>query len=78
MCRCIGGGAFGEVYLCRWHGTEVAVKTLSPSVITSCSADSISLTPCADAVAELMQEAGMLASLHHPNIVSGRELDGVC
>jgi serine/threonine protein kinase len=64
--RYLGGGAFGEVYLCRWHGVEVAVKSLSPSLISNdCSG-----TPCADACADLLKEAAVLASLHHPNIVS--------
>jgi serine/threonine protein kinase len=64
--RYLGGGAFGEVYLCRWHGVEVAVKSLSPSLISN---DSTGM-PCADACADLLKEAAVLASLHHPNIVS--------
>jgi serine/threonine protein kinase len=54
------------VYLCRWHGVEVAVKSLSPSLISNDSSG----TPCADACADLLKEAAVLASLHHPNIVS--------
>jgi serine/threonine protein kinase len=64
--RYLGGGAFGEVYLCRWHGVEVAVKSLSPSLISNDSSGA----PCADACADLLKEAAVLASLHHPNIVS--------
>eukprot|EP00882_Tetradesmus_deserticola_P016061 GHRQ01017133.1.p1 GENE.GHRQ01017133.1~~GHRQ01017133.1.p1 ORF type:complete len:500 (+),score=232.61 GHRQ01017133.1:124-1500(+) len=64
--RYLGGGAFGDVYLCRWHGVEVAVKSLSPSLIAGDSSGN----PCADACADLLREAAVLASLHHPNIVS--------
>lgn len=56
------------MYLARWYGTDVAVKCLSPSLLSA--GRSTSGSACADAVAELMKEASMLACLHHPNIVS--------
>jgi serine/threonine protein kinase len=31
--RFLGSGGYGEVYLCRWHHVEVAVKCLHPSVL---------------------------------------------
>jgi hypothetical protein len=65
--RLLGGGAFGEVYLARWAGTEVAVKCLSRLLLIS--RGSSGKTP-ALAMSELLQEASLLASLHHPNIVS--------
>lgn len=69
--RCIGGGAFGEVYVAKWHGTEVAVKCLAPSLLAPSNASSgSSSTPGHKAAADLMREAAMLAKMHHPNIVS--------
>jgi len=50
----IGGGNFGEVYYGRWNGTtEVALKQLKAS----------------EHFEEFVQEASMLQSLNHPNIV---------
>ena len=65
--RMLGGGAFGEVFLCKWHGSDVAVKCLSPSLIMGSGSR---CAPCAEAVAELLREAGTLAALRHPNIVA--------
>jgi len=31
--RLLGIGGFGEVYLCRWHSCDVAVKCLNPSLL---------------------------------------------
>jgi len=50
----IGGGNFGEVYYGKWNGTtEVALKQLKAS----------------EHFEEFVQEASMLQSLNHPNIV---------
>jgi len=38
MLRFLGSGGFGEVYLCRWHSCEVAVKCLNPSVLLQAEA----------------------------------------
>eukprot|EP00879_Flechtneria_rotunda_P030968 GHRR01033749.1.p2 GENE.GHRR01033749.1~~GHRR01033749.1.p2 ORF type:complete len:166 (-),score=58.74 GHRR01033749.1:11-508(-) len=68
--RFIGGGAFGEVYLARWHGTEVAVKALSPSLLAGNRSNKSGGSMSSDAAAELLREASVLAGLHHPNIVA--------
>jgi serine/threonine protein kinase len=31
--RLLGTGGFGEVYLCRWHSCDVAVKCLNPNLL---------------------------------------------
>jgi hypothetical protein len=50
----IGGGNFGEVYYGKWNGTtEVALKQLKAN----------------EHFEEFVQEAAMLQSLNHPNIV---------
>jgi serine/threonine protein kinase len=68
-CRFIASGAFGDVFLARWHGTEVAVKCLSSNLLAGNSEGGSSAAGSA-AAADLMQEASMLAALHHPNIVA--------
>jgi serine/threonine protein kinase len=68
-CRYIGGGAFGEVYLCKWHGTDVAIKCLSPSLLASNSSSSSSKS-AAGAAAELLQEAATMAAMRHPHVMS--------
>ncbi|WIA07913.1 hypothetical protein OEZ85_007392 [Tetradesmus obliquus] len=67
--RFIASGAFGDVFLARWHGTEVAVKCLSSNLLAGSSEGGSSAAGSA-AAADLMQEASMLAALHHPNIVA--------
>ncbi|WIA09456.1 hypothetical protein OEZ85_008857 [Tetradesmus obliquus] len=68
--RYVGGGAFGEVYLCKWHGTDVAVKCLSPSLLASSSSSSSSSRRAAAPAAELLQEAATMASMRHPHVMS--------
>lgn len=31
--RFLGAGGYGEVYLCKWHACDVAVKSLSPALL---------------------------------------------
>lgn len=33
--RFLGAGGYGEVYLCKWHACDVAVKSLSPALLTA-------------------------------------------
>ncbi|KAF6257503.1 kinase-like domain-containing protein [Scenedesmus sp. NREL 46B-D3] len=72
--RFIGGGAFGEVYLCKWNGTDVAVKCLSPSLLaSSCGSSgsrSSSSSYAAGPAAELLKEAATMAAMHHPHVMS--------
>jgi serine/threonine protein kinase len=68
--RFIASGAFGDVFLARWHGTEVAVKCLSSNLLVGSGEEGGSSAAGSAAAADLMQEASMLAALHHPNIVA--------
>lgn len=54
-----------QVYLGRWHSSEVAIKCLNPSLFFSGSDGSASNA----AMADLLREADLLASLRHPNVV---------
>ncbi|XP_058083666.1 serine/threonine-protein kinase VIK-like [Magnolia sinica] len=54
----IGEGSFGEVYLVKWRGTEVAAKTIRSSVASNLRVKSI-----------FMKELAMWQWLRHPNIV---------
>ncbi|KAL6323172.1 hypothetical protein AAG906_027451 [Vitis piasezkii] len=52
----IGEGAYGEVYLVKWRGTEVAAKTIRSSIAS-------------DPREYLLRELGLWQKLRHPNIV---------
>jgi len=75
----IGEGSFGKVYLATWNETPVAVKML---VDESTALDQLGRpgpAPVRDAssplLAKLREEAGLMASLRHPNIV---QFMGLC
>ncbi|XP_022864138.1 integrin-linked protein kinase 1-like [Olea europaea var. sylvestris] len=54
----IGEGAYGEVYLVRWRGTEVAAKTIRSSIASN------------QMVKEnFLKELALWQKLRHPNIV---------
>ena len=59
------GGCRVQVYLGKWHSSEVAIKCLNPSLFFSGSDGSASKA----AMADLLREADLLASLRHPNVV---------
>lgn len=67
--RMLGSGGFGEVYLARWHSSEVAVKCLNPSLLIQDHYGSGGLVVSQEVVAELLKEANTLAGLRHPNVV---------
>ncbi|XP_068646389.1 serine/threonine-protein kinase 12-like [Aristolochia californica] len=54
----IGEGSFGEVYLVKWRGTEVAAKTIRSSIASN---DRVKKS--------FMKELEMWQRLRHPNIV---------
>lgn len=67
-----------QVYLALWSGTPAAVKILLLGAETSDAAavaTAQQLVLSSPALAKLKDEAGLLASLRHPNIVS---FYGVC
>lgn len=70
MIQPIGKGSFGRVYLARWHETPVACKILiDKEVMASMGPEKAMSLPSA-LLAKLDEEAGLLASLRYPNIVS--------
>uniref|UniRef100_A0A061R4G4 Kinase superfamily protein with octicosapeptide phox bem1p isoform 1 n=2 Tax=Tetraselmis sp. GSL018 TaxID=582737 RepID=A0A061R4G4_9CHLO len=65
--KLLGAGGYGEVYLGKWRdATDVAVKCLSVALI---AAGGDLNDPSSQHVSELIEEARMLFSLRHPNIV---------
>mmetsp|Transcript_25013 Transcript_25013/g.69803 ORF Transcript_25013/g.69803 Transcript_25013/m.69803 type:complete len:640 (+) Transcript_25013:358-2277(+) len=65
--KLLGSGGYGEVYLGKWRdATDVAVKCLSPSLLSP-DGDGGMMDP--NHVIDLIDEAGMLFSLRHPNVV---------
>jgi serine/threonine protein kinase len=68
--RPIGSGSFGSVFAAMWQETPVAVKML----IDGRAAPDVAVQDGTIA-ADLQKEAGLMASLRHPNIV---QFLGVC
>ncbi|CAN1793309.1 Integrin-linked protein kinase 1 [Linum perenne] len=54
----VNQGTFGEVYLVKWRGTEVAAKTIRSSIASNPSVKST-----------FIKELGLWQKLRHPNIV---------
>jgi hypothetical protein len=75
--RRIGEGSFGKVYVATYHETQVAVKVLvDETTALDRGADAAALRNLSSPVmAALAQEAGLMASLRHPNIV---QFMGMC
>eukprot|EP00887_Chlorella_sp_A99_P002040 scaffold18.g2040.t1 len=65
----IGEGSFGKVYRAVWQGTPVAVKVLMAGGSGGGDyASSLTLRP--EMLRRLEEEAGLMASMRHPNVVS--------
>ncbi|KAM7275981.1 hypothetical protein ACFE04_017847 [Oxalis oulophora] len=60
MCQAIliGEGAYGEIYLVKWRGTEVAAKTIRSSIASNQKVKN-----------SFLKELGLWQRLRHPNIV---------
>ncbi|XP_050369694.1 integrin-linked protein kinase 1-like isoform X1 [Argentina anserina] len=54
----IGEGAYGEIYLVKWRGTEVAAKTIRPSIASKPTVKDL-----------FLKELALWQRLRHPNIV---------
>ena len=70
-----------QVYFASWHETPVAVKILlggGGGSITSGAEAAQALQLSKGVAAKLEGEAGLMAALRHPNIVSFRERAGRC
>ncbi|KAL4855412.1 Importin-5 [Chlorella vulgaris] len=81
MLKPIGEGAFGRVFLARWHQIIVACKVLIDRDAVHREArgeaeeEGGALTLPAELEAKLEEEAALMAMLRHPNVVS---FYGVC
>eukprot|EP01088_Endostelium_zonatum_P015504 TRINITY_DN3836_c0_g1_i1.p1 TRINITY_DN3836_c0_g1~~TRINITY_DN3836_c0_g1_i1.p1 ORF type:complete len:678 (-),score=150.23 TRINITY_DN3836_c0_g1_i1:6-2039(-) len=65
--RRIGRGSYGDVFLGRWHGTNVAVKKLPAQILNTHS--SLSDEEKEEWFADFQREATIMRSLRHPNIL---------
>jgi serine/threonine protein kinase len=64
----LGTGSFGTVYLAKWKGREVAVKTLQLPASASATASALSNTCTRERMA--VQEAAVSTTMVHSNIVA--------
>ncbi|KAK9835331.1 hypothetical protein WJX81_003108 [Elliptochloris bilobata] len=64
LVKFLGSGGYGEVYLGKWHSSEVAVKCLNPSLFFVAGDPNSNV-----AILDLLREADLLGSLRHPNVV---------
>jgi serine/threonine protein kinase len=69
--RQIGEGSFGKVYLAKWRETTVAVKVLSNTGMSSSMEEDEAYQAQNNTMLleGLEKEAGLMASLRHPNVV---------
>lgn len=66
----VGEGSFGKVYLARWNETPVALKVLVDREAVSAVGPDQALALPSGVLSKLDEEAGLLASLRHPNCVN--------
>lgn len=65
----IGSAAFGDVFLARLWGQDVAVKRLFSSPTLFASPASLPTEPAPSLIVDFMREVGILRNLRHPNIL---------
>ncbi|XP_066375742.1 uncharacterized protein [Miscanthus floridulus] len=70
--RELGSGTFGTVYHGKWRGSDVAIKRINDRYFAGKASEQERMRT------DFWNEAGKLASLHHPNVVAfyGVVLDG--
>ncbi|GJN00754.1 hypothetical protein PR202_ga17959 [Eleusine coracana subsp. coracana] len=70
--RELGSGTFGTVYHGKWRGTDVAIKRINDRCFAGKASEQERMRT------DFWNEAGKLASLHHPNVVAfyGVVVDG--
>ncbi|XP_062233459.1 uncharacterized protein LOC133930751 isoform X2 [Phragmites australis] len=70
--RELGSGTFGTVYHGKWRGSDVAIKRINDRCFVGKASEQERMRT------DFWNEAGKLASLHHPNVVAfyGVVLDG--
>lgn len=71
--RVIGEGAFGKVYLGKWHETDVAIKALTSLGALGISAGQVASyateADVKDALKTLEREVGLMVGMRHPNVI---------
>lgn len=67
--RVIGEGAFGKVYLGRWHETDVAIKVLSSLSALGLASGEASSSENLEAIKTLEREVALMVSMRHPNVI---------
>ena len=70
LARVVGEGAFGKVYLGRWHETDVAIKLLtSLSALGLPSAGEVSTNEIRESIKTLEREVALMVNMRHPNVI---------
>jgi len=70
LTRVIGEGAFGKVYLGRWHETDVAIKMLSSlTALGLPSAGEVGPNAAGEAIKTLEREVALMVNMRHPNVI---------
>lgn len=69
MTRVVGEGAFGKVYLGRWHETDVAIKVLTSLSALGLPGGDASSKEATEAIRTLEREVGLMVGMRHPNVI---------
>lgn len=71
--KVIGEGAFGKVYLGKWHETDVAIKALTSLGALGIAAGKVASyateADVKDALKTLEREVGLMVGMRHPNVI---------